>query len=231
MNDQDFKELRQWSSRYVGPIARSSFAFRGRSLVLNHPEDPDRLLDDPEVALRNHEDDYMPYWAFLWPGAFLLAETLAASAWTGRELALEIGCGVGLAGLSGLRSGIGKVVFTDYDEAPLSFIASSARANRISEDRFEVRRLDWRSLPDERYDLIFGADVLYEHRLLPLVANLLQRMLSPDGHALIAGPSREASQNLETTLSQFGLNSESRPIESVDERGEQVQGLVHRIWK
>lgn len=204
--------------------------FGGRSLAVDHPAEPDRLLNDPEVLARNAVDDYMPYWAFLWPGALLLAEALASEDWTGQELAMEIGCGVGLAGLAGLQAGLGHVVFTDYDEAPFPFIASSATANGISDSRYAVRRLDWHDLPDERYDLIFGADVLYERRLVPLVSNLIRTMLTPGGYALVAGPYRVATEDLGPTLSAFGLRSASRPISSIDEGDSAVRGTVHRIW-
>ena len=70
----------------------------------------------------------MPYWAYLWPGAYLLAEAVVREPWPepvdGRILleALEIGCGLGLAGLAALARGL-RVQFTDYDQAPLDFVA------------------------------------------------------------------------------------------------------------
>jgi hypothetical protein len=39
------------------------------------------LLDDPHVALRNAADDYMPYWAQVWAGSFVLANLLAKQSW------------------------------------------------------------------------------------------------------------------------------------------------------
>ena len=49
----------------------------GRSYDLLVPADPDGLLDDPRVAERFESDEYMPYWATLWPAAFGLAEYVA----------------------------------------------------------------------------------------------------------------------------------------------------------
>ncbi len=43
------------------------------------------MLDDPGVLAWNRRDDYMPYWAYLWPGAYLLAEAVAAEEWGGSE--------------------------------------------------------------------------------------------------------------------------------------------------
>ncbi|MFO0892878.1 MAG: methyltransferase, partial [Isosphaeraceae bacterium] len=119
---------------YDGPVATARLEFHGHGLVLTRPADPDRMLDDPGVHEWNRDDDYMPYWAYLWPGALLLAEAVAREAWDrvmpgGPPLvALEIGCGIGLAGLVALRRGL-RVCFSDYDPAALEFVARNAAGN------------------------------------------------------------------------------------------------------
>ena len=110
-------------TEYTGPVKITSLKFRGRTIQVVRPADPDRLLDDPLVRHWNERDDYMPYWAYLWPGALFLAEAVAREPWPlGTTLApplraLEIGCGVGLAGLVAVSRGL-SVCFTDYDHAP-----------------------------------------------------------------------------------------------------------------
>ena len=111
-------------TKYAGPVVVASMKLAGRTIKLVRPADPDQLLDDPLVADWNRHDDYMPYWAYLWPAAYLLAEAVAREPW--RALldrshpaeALEIGCGLGLAGLVAVARGL-RVQFTDYDPAPL----------------------------------------------------------------------------------------------------------------
>jgi predicted nicotinamide N-methyase len=209
-------------------VIETTIAVGGRSVRLVRPSDPDRLLDDPDVLARNRRDDYMPYWAYLWPGAYLLAEAVGRSAWPAGLRALEIGCGLGLAGLIGIASGL-RVTFTDYDEAPLRFVRRSAQANGFGSDRFEARWIDWRDLPDERFSLILGADVLYEPGLVPLVTDVLVRMLAPDGEALLAGPYRVATEDAESTFSARGLRSLAEPIVAKDEAGDLVRGTLHRV--
>jgi predicted nicotinamide N-methyase len=217
---------------YDGPIAELTLQIAGRALQLVLPADPDRLLNDPAVLELNRRDDYMPYWAFLWPGAYLLAEAVGAMSWDAGDEALEIGCGLGLAGLSALIAGLGRVQFTDYDESPLRFVERSAAANGVDPGRVFTRRLDWRVLPEaERYRVILGADVLYERRLVPLVANLIETMLATDGYALVAGPYRVATEDLGPCLTAQGLRSEARPATATDLLGRPVRGTVHRIWR
>lgn len=218
-------------SRYEGPETVSTLHIAGKTIRLARPAEPERLLDDPTVLAWNAKDDYMPYWAFLWPGAFLLAEAVAVEPWgTGVE-ALELGCGLGLTGLVGLEAGIDRVVFTDYDRAPLRFVEQSARANGFGPERVETALLDWRNLPEASYPVILGADVLYERPLIPLVVGVLRAMLAPGGVALISGPYRVATEDLEPALKGAGLRFESTPIGAVDETGKGLKGRLHRIWK
>jgi SAM-dependent methyltransferase len=222
---------REPDSDYRGPEIESELRVGGRSVRLCRPGEPERLLDDPGVLSWNARDDYMPYWAFLWPGAFLLAEAVAAEAWGEGIEALELGCGLGLSGLVGLASGLSRVVFTDYDRAPLRFVERSARANGFGDDRFATDLLDWRNPPGAAFPVILGADVLYERPLIPLVVGVLRRMLAPDGVALVSGPYRVATEDLEPALDASGFRFETAPLASRDETGRPLRGTLHRIWK
>ena len=214
-----------------GPASRvGTIVVAGRAIRLVRPADPDRLLDDPKVHERNRVDDYMPYWAYLWPGAYLLAEAIAAHEWTPGVQALEIGCGLGLAGLVGLSMGL-RVHFTDYDDAALDAVARSAGANGFDPSRYSVGRLDWRDLPARRYPLIFGADVLYERKLVPLVADVLAAALEPGGFALLADPYRAAAEDLPCRLDALGLTSELRAVSANTAELGPIRGTIRRIWR
>ncbi len=270
-------------TEYSGPVGVTTFRFGGQAVRLVRPADPDRLLEDPGVLDWNRRDDYMPYWAYLWPGAYLLAEAVAreesiggiapdgarthesgdvvrygraslpasrhaeearqeprppedrtpsatsrrrapyqdlhgargsspvdgapdgarrapyedAAGAEGRGVApleaLEIGCGLGLAGLVALARGL-RVQFSDYDRAPLDFVG--ARRPRTVSRPIGTSPVCWTGadLPDERFPLILGADVIYEARLVPLVANVLAAMLAPGGVGWIASPYRVAAE-------------------------------------
>jgi predicted nicotinamide N-methyase len=178
----------------------------GRTIRLLRPAEPDRLLDDPRVHEENRRHDYMPYWAYLWPGAFLLAAAMGHRAWARGTPALELGCGLGLAGLAGVAAGL-NVRFSDYDAAPLRFVEESARANGFSCEQFSISLLDWENPPDERYPVILGADLLYEPRHVRLVAGVLGRMLAPGGEALLAGPYRAAAEALPGELGRYGFRT------------------------
>jgi predicted nicotinamide N-methyase len=178
----------------------------------------------------------MPYWAYLWPGAFLLAEAVGRERWQMPDeeatplTALEIGCGVGLAGLTAMKQGL-HVCFTDYDQAPLRFVARSAEENGFVATRYTTRLMDWRILPDETYPVILGSDVLYERRLVPLVANLLARMLAPGGLGLIACPGRASAEGFPAGLKAHGLACRIESIESRTEDNELIRGVLYRVTR
>jgi predicted nicotinamide N-methyase len=213
---------------YDGPVRVSRLMIAARAIHVVRPAEPDRLLDDPRVHSLNARDDYMPYWAYLWPGAFLLAEFLTSERWRSGQKALEIGCGLGLAGLVGLSMGL-DVVFSDYDGAPLRFVDRSARENEFETARYVTQLLDWQNPPDERFEIILGADVLYERRLVPLVVNVLDRMLARGGLALLAGPYREATQHLEPLLAARDYRFQALPIHATCDVGLPVRGTLYRI--
>jgi predicted nicotinamide N-methyase len=223
-------------TEYQGPVVVASMNLAGRIIKLVRPADPDQLLDDRLVIDWNRHDDYMPYWAYLWPAAYLLAEELGREPWPDRLLgsrpveALEIGCGLGLAGLVAVSRGL-RVQFTDYDPAPLDFVVRSAAENGFDPTRFSTRQFDWRNLPDEQHSIIFGADVLYEARLVPLVAGLLQQMLAPGGIGLIASPYRVAAKGFPDALAGLGLTCRAEAATARSENGSLIEGTIYRVTR
>jgi predicted nicotinamide N-methyase len=218
------------SGTYAGPTRFSTFSFGGRPIQMLRPDNPDLLLEAPEVHAWNRQDDYMPYWAYLWPGAYFLADAVAREPIGGGVDALEIGCGLGLAGLVALSRGW-RVTFTDYDDAALEFVRQSAAASGFDPATYTARVLDWRSLPDQRFPVILGADVLYERRLVPLVANLIDRMLAPDGYALIAGPYRVATAGFARALAALGLKYSDEPVTAQSEEQGLIRGTLYRVQR
>ena len=75
------------------------------------PADPDTLLDDPAVRARNVAEDYMPYWAWVWPSSPPMAELVRRAGWLRGTEALELGSGLGMVGVAAGLAGL-QVTFT-----------------------------------------------------------------------------------------------------------------------
>ena len=67
---------------------------RGARLTLELPLDPEALLDEDAFD----RDEFMPYWAEVWPSGLALARHVAGLDLTGLAV-LELGCGLGLPSL------------------------------------------------------------------------------------------------------------------------------------
>ncbi|MEM1453104.1 MAG: 50S ribosomal protein L11 methyltransferase [Planctomycetota bacterium] len=156
------------------------------------PREPDRLLDDEQVVERSQFNDSMPYWAWLWDSGPTMARLLARESIGGQAAVLELGAGLGLAGIAAaVLGGPGvDLVLTDHDPLSLAALPVNARRNGIEA---RVWDLDWRHLgeaPEGRFDLILGCDVAYEAKLQEPLLDVVDRYLAPGGVALFADPGR-----------------------------------------
>src|SRR5690242_16231053 len=98
----------------LGPVVREEVHVEGRTFTIHRPTDSDKLLDHPFVRSAYQSDQYIPYWADLWPAARMLGKVLLRESWAPGTRALEVGCGLGLPGIVGLAVGL-RVTFSDYD--------------------------------------------------------------------------------------------------------------------
>jgi len=161
-----------------------------RVFQLRLPARPDDFLDDPDVLRANRESDYMPYWAWLWPAAQVMSRQILAHPWQAGTPAIELGCGIGLAGLAGLAAGL-RVTFSDYDPVATRLAAENAARNGFPDSGSQV--LDWNrpeTLPESHFPVVLGCDVTYERPLHEPLLRTLDRILTPDGCCWLADPGR-----------------------------------------
>jgi 2-polyprenyl-3-methyl-5-hydroxy-6-metoxy-1,4-benzoquinol methylase len=153
-------------------------------------DDPDAMLDALTQEEFDQTDERMPYFGMVWASAeSLAAEVLAGSRLDGQHV-LDLGCGLGACGFAAARQGA-HVTFFDWEPRALTIVAASAREQPLPAGTFELVVGDWRRPPPfGPFDLILGADVLYERRNGPAVAAFLARHLKPGAEAWIADPGR-----------------------------------------
>lgn len=148
----------------------------GVELSLLRPDSPEALIDERAFA----DDEFLPYWAELWPAARVLAATLPDRV---RGLrVVELGCGLGVPSLVAAARGA-DVLATDWAPAAIRLLRRNAARNGIAL-RAEVR--DWRHAWPDRFELALAADVFYERRNVePVLARL--RELAPVALVGLAG--------------------------------------------
>jgi predicted nicotinamide N-methyase len=157
---------------------------RGRELVILRPRDSEALIDE---AAFEHEE-FLPYWAELWPSALALARAVAARSLGGQRV-LELGCGLGLPSLVAALGGA-RVLATDWSPDAIDLLHENARRTGATLET-ALHAWDDPALPARgRWDLVLASDVLYERRNVDLLLGLLPRVVDTRGELLLADPGR-----------------------------------------
>jgi predicted nicotinamide N-methyase len=207
---QHHRLLRRIEARYrvvteTVTIGRLSFPF-------TRIAQPDRVLDDvaaeedrlEKVSGKRADGDYLhlPYWAELWDSATGVALALERGVFH-RDLdgddVLDLGCGMGLSGTVAAALGA-HVLFADLETPALLFAQLNSlpfsgrkrwRKGFRCSQRVRTSHLDWRKDQlGERFDLIVGADILYERNQWEHLERFWRGHLIPRGDVLLAEPNR-----------------------------------------
>jgi predicted nicotinamide N-methyase len=170
-------------------LVEESVPLRGAVLQVLRPRDAEALLDERAFE---HEE-FLPYWAELWPSGVALARRVAARALKGARV-LELGCGLGLPSLAAALAG-GRVLATDWSPQAIELLRDNAERN---DAELELEIADW-AHPEalvERapWDLVLGADLLYERRNVAPLLDLVPRLLCK-GELWLADPGRAPAED------------------------------------
>ncbi|MEL6489092.1 MAG: 50S ribosomal protein L11 methyltransferase [Cyanobacteria bacterium J06621_3] len=197
-----------------------------RTFTITYPGNADQLLDHPTTQSAFHADEYIPYWAEIWPASQMLAQALVQQAWPTNTTALEIGCGVGLSGIVALSLGM-HVIFSDYDATAVEFAVRNATANGFND--FERLPLDWRVPPPMQVPLLLAADVIYEERNIEPVIALIKAVVAPGGLCLLSDPDRSTRGGFRYALRRAGLTFTRQTMKVPGPEDRVVTGSVYRI--
>ena len=133
---------------------------------------------------------------------------------------LELGCGLALPSLAAAIAG-GRPVATDWSPQAIDLARVNAERNGLA---IEALRGDWAApgalLERAPWDLVLGADLLYEARNGELLLPLLPRLVRPGAEIWLADPGRppagpflaaaaeafEVSSQPDTALPQGGIH-------------------------
>ena len=163
-------------------------------------------LVDRTALLRDDAVPEPPYWAHLWIGARALARVLAESDdLTGRRV-LDLGCGLGLPGLVAAARGA-SVVFADHAPPALEFVRASAARNGFCGTRCVTMDFT-RDALDEAFDLILGAEVVYDPGSYAALCHFLDRHLAAGGTIRLTDAFRSDAERFFAALRARGFVGE-----------------------
>ena len=145
-------------------------------LSLLRPRAAEALIDEDAFA----DDEFMPYWAELWPSGLALANALPERL-DGLRV-VELGCGLGVPALVAAAHGA-DVTAVDWAADAIELLRRNAERNDLA---LTAVQADWRSF-EGTFDLVLAADVLYEARNVEPLLSLLPRLADD---VLLAEPGR-----------------------------------------
>jgi predicted nicotinamide N-methyase len=170
-------------------LIEEAIGVHGRELRVLRPRDAEALLDEEAFE---HEE-FLPYWAELWPSALALARAVGARSLGGRRV-VELGCGLGLPSIAAALQGA-AVLATDWSPEAIAVAAGNAERNGA---RIDTLVCSWAQPAPiaERgpWDLVLASDVLYEARDVDLLLAALPPLLGERGVAWIADPGRAPAE-------------------------------------
>lgn len=167
--------------------------------------DPDAPLDQLTDDEFQSNDERMPYFGHIWASAESLVDYVLRIPRLDGQRVLDLGCGLGPCGFAAARRGA-EVTFFDWEPRAIEIVALSAGQQRTETAPIHCVVGDWRSPPLlGPFDLILAADLLYEARNAPAVAEFLPRHLKPGGEAWIADPGRLHASHFSELAQDAGL--------------------------
>jgi predicted nicotinamide N-methyase len=154
-----------------------------------------KVTNIDDLLERANDPDEIPFWAELWPSSIGLARYIMQnqSDFTGKTL-LELGAGVGLAGIAAKLAGC-QAVQSDFTVEALRFTRANCLRNQVPAK--ELLLADWRNFPKNlgSFDLIIGADILYEKNLHESLTKIFKQSLKPGGVVFLADPGRNYAKD------------------------------------
>ncbi len=174
----------QFKANYATEIA--DLAIGGRPFRFHVPRTIEPFID-PHDPLRD-----FPLWSKIWEASLLLASQMAARPVGKGERLIELGAGLGVAGLVAAAFGH-QITISEYDPNALAFLEANRLENRCTNAR--ICRLDWNRLDmDEQFDVILGSELIYRESDFKVLRTLFQTLLKPGGEVLLAGEVRQTNK-------------------------------------
>ena len=178
-------------------------------------------LDARRDKRANGEELRLPYWAELWDSALAMGKLLIdrfGKGDGGKPSVLDLGCGMGLAGMVAASLGL-PVLFADLEAPALLF----AKLNALTfQPGVRTCQLNWQTADlGEKFGLIVGADILYERPQWEHLDRFWRTHLDKDGTVILGEPGRQTGDRFPDWIKLQGwsvgyfeqrIETRSRPI-------------------
>lgn len=206
----------------IGPLRLPFVRVADPDTVLDQIVEEEDRREKTSGQRRDGDELHLPYWAELWDSAIgigqVLAHLLAPGPSPLTPSVLDLGCGMGLTGMVAAAMGA-SVLLADLEPDALLF----ACLNTLPWSKHvRTRRLNWRTdRLSESFDMLVGADVLYDRKQWEFLEPFFRHHLSPGGMVLLGEPGRQTgdlfpawieSRGWQLTMLEQPVSTRPRPI-------------------
>ena len=189
--------------------------------------DLDRYID--QLAEESRDKIELPFWAKIWPASILLSHYLTSfpEPAAGRQV-IELGCGIGLAGLFCAARGF-DVVLSDNNTDALLFAKINILKNNLQK-KVSIMPVDFtRDRLQKKFDYIVGSEIFYRESGYRGLVKFLLFHLQTSPHAevvLSADYRRQAKKFFQTARKEFYIDQKNIGYkEQEDQSGDQERFL------
>jgi predicted nicotinamide N-methyase len=170
------------------------------------------IPDQKDIQLTYREEknkSMFPFWAKLWPAAFVLAEfILDHQVWVNNKKVMELAAGLGLPSLIASRFAT-SVLCSDIDKNAVVFIKSNIELNKIT--NMTSALVDWTQLSDEmEWEVLLMSDVNYHPDNFEVLLKLIYRFLSKGKTIILSTPQRLVGKEFISALLPYCKVNEER---------------------
>lgn len=190
-------------------VRYSSFEYQGFDIHVRSLWDNQQFSDDEGVAeALGISSAAWPIFGVLWASGHTLARIMSVHHVDGLRI-LEVGCGIGLSSLVLNHRGA-DITATDRHPSVPGFLNANTTLN--GDDDIPFVRAGWDSVDSGlgRFDLIVGADILYDTHQMEDLAAFLLRHCEPGGQVVIVDPGRKQRARFSKRMVAHGFTSTQR---------------------
>lgn len=186
------------------------------------------------LAEESREKIELPFWAKIWPASILLSYYLTSLSPEGENKnIIELGSGIGLAGLFAAKHGF-NVILSDNSLPALLFAKINILKNNL-QDRAQIQCVDFTSdRLQQKFEYIVGSEIFYkESSYRGLVKFLLAHINpSPSSEVVLAADyRRQAKKFFQTAQKEFQIDQKNIGYKGQEQDDHQSEKFLCAIYR
>ena len=165
-----------------------------------------------------------PLFGVIWESSEVLAHEMVDFNIQGKRI-LEVGCGMALSSLL-LNSRHADITATDYHPETGAFLVQNTHLNNGAKIPYLCTRWEDSSLGLGKFDVLIGADLLYERNHIHLLSAFIDRHANDSCEIIIVDPGRGNHSAFSKKMVSLGYShSQSRP-QNIEYLAKPFKGVI-----